>query len=136
MGDTTEILRALRDASDGWSGDAVCVSADAGEAGAVLIEALQAEVARLTAALSEQGWQPIEAAPKDGTPLFLLVWQDLFAERSSNPIEDDISFRTIGHNNYDHDGVDCWQFAGWDWEQDRYTEARGKPSHWQPLPAR
>jgi hypothetical protein len=80
------------------------------------------------------GWQPIETAPKDGTIIFLLVWQDLFAVSSSNPTEDEISFRTIGHNNYDHDGIDCWQFAGWNWEQDCYTEARGKPIHWQPLP--
>lgn len=38
--DVVEILRALRDASDGWSGDAVCINADAGEAAAQLIEQL------------------------------------------------------------------------------------------------
>lgn len=42
--------------------------------------------------------------------------------------------RTIGHNNFDNDGEDVWQFAGWCWSHDHYTAGRGKPVAWRPLP--
>lgn len=50
---TDEILRALRDASDGWTGDAVCISADAGETAAKLIETLTTSLAAASARIGE-----------------------------------------------------------------------------------
>jgi hypothetical protein len=81
-------------------------------------------------------WQPIETAPKDGTLIILMVDADLDSEDSSNPTEDELSYRTIGHNNFDDDGRDVWQFAGWCWRHDHWVEGRGTPTHWQPMPAR
>lgn len=78
------------------------------------------------------GWQPIETAPKDGTLIQLLIYPD---EERCCPLEDTGQpSRTIGHNNFKHDGEDRWQFAGWNWEQDHYTAGEGNPCSWQPLP--
>jgi hypothetical protein len=79
-------------------------------------------------------WKPIESAKKDGRLLFLLVAQHLDSEVSNNPTEDELVYRTIGHNNFEHDGEDVWQFAGWSWEYDRFVQGRGTPTHWQPMP--
>ena len=76
-----------------------------------------------------KGWQPIYTAPKDGTLLILLVAD------GDNMIDDAEFGRTIGHNNYDKDGEDRWQFAGWCWSHDHYVEGRGKPVSWMPYPA-
>lgn len=78
-------------------------------------------------------WLSIETAPKTGILLLLLVVQEQGAQ-SSNPTEDDLAFRTIGHNNFDNDGEDRWQFAGWNWENDYWTEGRGNPIKWMPFP--
>lgn len=79
-------------------------------------------------------WRPIETAPKDGTLLFLLVDADIDSEDSSMPTENKLSYRTIGHNNFDDDRRDIWQFAGWCWSHDHWVEGRGKPTHWMHLP--
>ena len=76
----------------------------------------------------ESGWQPIETAPKDGSLLLLLT------SGSDNLVEDAIHSRTIGHNSFEHTEVDEWQMAGWCWSHDHYTDGRGTPTHWQPLP--
>jgi hypothetical protein len=39
--DVSELVRRLRDASDGWSGDAACIAAEIGEQAALALEALQ-----------------------------------------------------------------------------------------------
>lgn len=75
---------------------------------------------------------PIETAPKDGTLLLLLV--DYSDPDSDHPIENKVLSRTIGQNNFDHDGDDIWQFAGWCWDHDHYTEGKGKPVRWMYLP--
>ena len=74
-------------------------------------------------------WQPIETAPKDGTLLLLLIVD------GDNMIDDATHGRTIGHNNYDNDDEDIWQFAGWCWQHDHYVEGRGKPISWMPYPS-
>ncbi len=91
------------------------------------------EVARLRARVSElessaEEWRPTEIAPKDGTLLLLLVTPD------DHATEDAAMCRTIGHNNRDNDGEDIWQFAGWCWEQDCFTEGTGKVLGWLPVP--
>lgn len=87
------------------------------------------------ASYRQQGWQDIASAPKDGTLLLLLVEADLDSEDSSNPTENEIVYRTVGHNNLDHDGDDVWRFAGWCWSHDHWVEGRGTPVMWQPIPA-
>lgn len=73
-------------------------------------------------------WLPIEIAPKDNTLLLLLV------EPDDHATEDAALCRTIGGNNLDNDGDDRWQFAGWCWSHDHFTEGTGKVIGWLPLP--
>lgn len=79
-------------------------------------------------------WQPIATAPTDGTPLLLFVVASDGDDTNDNPTEDDDGWRTIGWNNCDNDGEDVWQMAGWCWSHDHFTEGRGRPTHWMPLP--
>lgn len=74
---------------------------------------------------------PMATAPRDGTTLRLLV--DYRAEDAHHALVDDAEGWTIGHNNYDNDGEDRWQLAGWCWSQDHYTEGHGKPLGWLPF---
>lgn len=75
-------------------------------------------------------WQPIATAPKNGSLLLLLIGLD--DERCCELEDTDRPSRTVGHNNFDHDGEDKWHFAGWNWENDYYTEGHGTPTHWRP----
>ncbi|MGE3990346.1 hypothetical protein [Pseudorhodoplanes sp.] len=86
------------------------------------------------AGLMPRGWRPIESARKDGTLYLLLVRQDLDRGSSNNPTEDQLVYRTIGHNNFDRDGEDVWCFAGWSWSHDMFVQGRGAPIAWQPMP--
>jgi len=71
---------------------------------------------------------PIETAPRDGTIIRLLVeFEDHATEDTEGPAW------TIGHNSRDNTGDDEWQFAGWCWNHDHYTEGRGKPVGWLPM---
>lgn len=85
---------------------------------------------RKIAALTE--WRDPTTYPKDGTLVLLRV------EGGDHPTEDDTIFRTIGSNNFDNDGEDRWQYAGWCWSHDHWTEAaedrRGQVTGWLPLP--
>lgn len=68
-------------------------------------------------------------APKDGTLLRLLVSFEHHAT------EDGVGPQpTIGSNTWDnHHDFDEWQFAGWNWEQDCYTQGVGTPVGWLPM---
>ena len=74
-------------------------------------------------------WLPMETAPKDGRILRLLV------EFTDHAMEDEESPQaTIGSNTFDdHGDFDEWQFAGWSWTQDCYTQGIGKPIGWLPM---
>lgn len=73
--------------------------------------------------------RPMNTAPRDGTMIKLLVE---FAEHS---LEDDNSkpIWTIGANGYDNDGRDVWQFVGWNWSHDCFTDGVGIPVGWLPM---
>lgn len=103
---------------------------------AMLRASLIDDVAEITALFTSaptpgtpEGWQPPDTAPKDSTLLLLLV------EPEQCATEDGPLCRTIGGNNFDNDGVDRWQFAGWDWCNDRFIDGIGKVLGWMPLPA-
>lgn len=60
-------------------------------------------------------WMPIETYKKDGTIVLLKVEYEA-NDMQANPLEDTESVaRTLGFNNFDHDGDDEWKLAGWDW---------------------
>lgn len=78
-------------------------------------------------------WRDISSAPKDGTLLLLLIVSD---EDLGTPLEDVLGpSRTVGFNNLDHDGEDEWKVAGWNWENDYFTEGRGRPVAWMLFPS-
>ncbi|WP_312903574.1 hypothetical protein [Stutzerimonas nitrititolerans] len=78
----------------------------------------------------DPGWQDMATAPRDGTLVQLLVEFDEHAtEDTDGPAP------TIGANNYDNDGEDRWQFAGWCWSHDHFTEGHGTPVGWLPIAA-
>lgn len=74
-------------------------------------------------------WRDMATAPKDGTLLRLLVdFEDHATEDGEGPQP------TIGSNTWDnHHDFDEWQFAGWNWEQDCYTQGVGTPVGWLPM---
>lgn len=73
--------------------------------------------------------RPIETAPRDGTIIRLCV---IFTE---HPLEDDNTnpLWTIGANSFDNTGEDKWQFAGWSWDYDCFTEGEGTVLGWLPM---
>ena len=75
----------------------------------------------------EPKWRDMDSAPKNGTMLRLLV------RFTGNPTEDLEDSPTIGANNFDHCGNDEWQFAGWCWAHDHFTEGKGEPIGWLPF---
>lgn len=75
----------------------------------------------------DPGWRDMASAPRDGTMLRLLV---RFEEHST---EDDEDAPTIGANNFDNDGEDRWQFAGWYWSHDHFVDGKGEPIGWLPM---
>lgn len=58
-------------------------------------------------------------------------WVQLLVRGSENPFDDvinDVS-RTVGFNNRDDHGEDKWFFAGWNWEQDCFTDGHVDDPH-------
>lgn len=72
--------------------------------------------------------KPIGTAPKDGTMVRLLVD---YSEGGA-PLDDAERAWTIGFNNLSNTGEDRWQFAGWCWIHDHFTEGSGEPVGWLP----
>jgi hypothetical protein len=74
-------------------------------------------------------WRNMATAPKDGTLVRLLVEFEHHATEDGEGPQP-----TIGANTYDnHHDFDEWQFAGWNWEHDCYTQGVGTPIGWLPM---
>ncbi|QIO88859.1 hypothetical protein G9274_002544 [Stenotrophomonas rhizophila] len=75
--------------------------------------------------------RPMDTAPRDGTLVRLLVDFD------ENAIEDSIGATwTIGacsDDNVSEGARIGWQFAGWCWTHDHFTQGTGTPVGWLPL---
>lgn len=75
--------------------------------------------------------RPMATAPHDGTMVRLLVqFKENATEDTSEPTW------TIGACNDDNVGEDeriGWQFAGWCWTHDHFTEGKGTPVGWLPM---
>ena len=78
----------------------------------------------LLAAAREDGWQPIETAPKDGTWVLLAGGDiDYGWDDPSKPAS------VVGQWTADSE---CWQFA---WYDGGFYGEYETPTHWRPLPA-
>ena len=78
--------------------------------------------------MTDEITRAVDVAPKDGSMLWLLVDYD----QGEHPLEDAPQTWTIGFNNLDNTGDDEWQFAGWNWSQDHFTEGKGTVIGWLP----
>lgn len=94
------------------------------------LDALEAN-AKQPAQAVDLGPRPMETAPRDGTMVRLLVqFEENATEDTPEPAW------TIGACNDDNVGEDeriGWQFAGWCWAHDHFTEGKGAPVGWLPL---
>lgn len=107
-----------------WKGD----TEDGPYAWFVRPMALRPETAAPPAQGIDLAPRPMDAAPRDGTMVRLLVeFTEHATEDTARPAW------TIGANNHDHDGEDAWMFAGWCWTHDHFTEGKGTPIGWLPL---
>jgi len=107
-----------------------CECVDVEEEGCILLDGTSPAIASPAQAV-DLGARPMETAPRDGTMVRLLV---LFEEHATEDTAE--SAWTIGVCNDDHVGEDQrigWQFAGWCWTHDHFTEGKGTPVGWLPL---
>lgn len=80
-------------------------------------------------------WRPIDEWDKRDDLVFLLVD---YRDGGDHPIEDVGVGFTVGHNSDHNVGAgegEGWKFAGWCWSHDHYTQGRGKPIAWRPIPS-
>lgn len=71
--------------------------------------------------------RPISEAPRDNSFVWLLVDYS----EGDHPLSDNTIAWTLGSGFYDGETVH-WQFAGWCWQQDCFTEGVGKVIGWLP----
>jgi hypothetical protein len=80
------------------------------------------------------GWQDMATASKDGTMLRLLINPD---REEFTAFDDSLTpYETIGFNSLADTLEDCWEFAGWDWQQDCFITGRGEVIGWSPIAAK
>lgn len=91
---------------------------------------LKAVAEQACAIMNGQAEQPLpmDTAPRNGTMVRLLVQFDDHATEDT-----DGAAWTIGANSYEENGEDLWQFAGWCWTHDHFTEGKGTPIGWLPM---
>lgn len=74
---------------------------------------------------------PMDQAPKDSTMICLLVEPD---REAFTTFEDSLDpCWTIGFNQLKHTGEDLWEFVGWDWSHDCFTNGHGTVIGWAPF---
>lgn len=81
--------------------------------------------------LPAEPFMAMETAPKDATMVRLLVDYS----EGHHPLDDADVTWTIGFNNDDNVGEgegNGWQFVGWSWSQDCFTDGDGRPIGWLP----
>jgi hypothetical protein len=75
-----------------------------------------------------QGFLPMDTAPTNGQMVRLLVdFEDNSLEDTDQPVW------TIGACYASDAEEEVWQFAGWNWSHDCFTEGHGKPVGWLPM---
>lgn len=95
-----------------------------------LLDAAGYALAAKREAVQQETWRPMRTAPRDGTMVRLLVEFDEHATEVDDPAA------TIGACNDDNvpdDQRTGWQFAGWCWTHDHFTEGKGTPVAWLPM---
>ena len=73
-------------------------------------------------------FRPLDTAPRDGTMIRVLVD---FEEHSTEDT-DDLVWTMGAWMNDDLGGMD-WQFVGWCWTHDHFTDGKGTVVGWLPL---
>lgn len=87
----------------------------------------------LQRAIAEDGWKPMSEWDQRNDAVLLMVD---YGEDGEHAIDDAMVALTIGHNNDHNVGEgegEGWQFAGWCWCQDHYTQGKGTPIAWLPI---
>ena len=98
------------------------------------VEKLQHRVDHLEKMQANGRWHEMDSAPKDGTLVLLLVdVQEGDPDEYFAPLEDERYSRTVGFCCEDHNGDPEWQFSGYNWMQDHFTQGGGVPIRWAPL---
>lgn len=71
--------------------------------------------------------RPMETAPRDGTMVRLLV--DFDEHSTEDGLDPAWTIGAITNDELDAE----FQFAGWCWDHDHFTEGKGKPVGWLPM---
>ena len=148
-----DVMKAAREAvaQDDWSIDGDSAYCDPGNSVIAVIDILP--IARAIMAERERNqWQPIETAPKDGTPIF--AWCD----HEANPYYDEEANRLTDYGCWAEalsrvqDGLSVVQWGGEDSDYDEWSgktlqwpnwwfrvdsdfQEVANPTHWMPIQA-
>lgn len=91
-------------------------------------QAEQAYLAQAAPAAGVPDALPMDTAPTNGTMVRLLVdFEDNSLEDTDQPVW------TVGACYASDSNGDVWQFAGWNWSHECFTEGHGKPIGWLPM---
>lgn len=128
MSNETEWVLVPREPTEAMVRAGVGADINCIEAYAAMLAAAPQPPAEAQAQGGGEVWRPMDTAPRDGTLLRLLVdFEDHATEDTADPAP------TIGANSFDNTGEDVWQFAGWCWSHDHFTEGKGTPVGWLPM---
>jgi len=83
----------------------------------------------------KHGWLDPNSAPRDGTMLLLKVRKKPGDEEVyASFYDDEEPYVTLGFNNQLNTGEADWQFVGWDWSHDCFTDGKGEVIGWARFP--